>query len=130
VIADQRLASAAASPNVNFSTAVLLAKPDYSPFFVPIKGTNKRRLPNWMAEMGFDREALTALTRHFHMEFRGRALNELSRFRLGINSQELTHNQRNRFWQELSVWQALLKQELADQDRRNDAYAYKDSSVG
>jgi len=83
-----------------------------------------------MAEMGFDREALTALTRHFHMEFGGRALNELSQFRLGINSQELTHNQRNRLWQELSVWQALLKQELADQDRRNDACVHKCPSMG
>ena len=83
-----------------------------------------------MAELGFNRETLTALTRYFNKEFKGEPLSQHSGFRLGINSQELTHNQRNRLWQELAVWQDLLKQELADQDRRNDACVHQNPSMG
>ena len=109
---------------------VLLAKPTYEPFLVPIKGTEKRRLPSWMAELGFDFETLTTLTRYFHKEFNGEPLSQHSGFRLGINSQELTHNQRHRLWKELEYWQDQLKKELADQERRNDACVHKYPSMG
>ena len=113
-----------------FQFRLLLAKPAYEPFYVPIKGTEKRRLPSWMAELGFDREALTALTRYFHKEFKGEPLSQHSGFRLGINSQKLTHNQRNRLWQELAYWQEQMNKELADQDRRNDACVHQNPSMG
>jgi len=80
--------------------------------------------------MGLDREALTALTRHFNEKFDGVPLSKLSQCRLGVNGQAMNHNQRNRLWQELAVWQTLLKKELADQGRRNDAYVHQNPSMG
>jgi len=80
--------------------------------------------------MGLDRKTLTGLTRHFHEKFDGVPLSELSQFRLGVNGQAMNHNQRNRLWQELAVWQTLLKKELADQDRRNDACVHQNPSMG
>ena len=95
----------------------------YNSLDEPIAGTEKliARWPRWFAEFGITPDLMLHLT-HAEHERCSLPFSERRRMRWSFNGEELDHNQRRRFWDELIKWQALLIKQLAARDQRNVYY--------
>ena len=95
--------------------AGVLNQPAVNRYSVPIKGTEKRRLPKWMEP---HRDRLTRFVR-FHTEAGMVPMSDFKTIRISLGPKEacvpLAVHERTRWFREAQIWQDLL---LSESDPR------------
>ena len=85
----------------------VLNQPAVNRYSVPIKGTEKRRLPKWMEP---HRVRLTRFVR-LHTEAGAVPITDFKTMRITIDRVALEPHERTRWFQEAQIWQDLLLSE-------------------